>query len=342
VAAPAIAAVVGIDLALSLAVPPPRFPEAEDGIARFEASDPSVLVLGSSHLRTFESVADELSARTGGARTLVPVPVDWGKMASYRWTWEHRLRPLVEARDASGAPRHPALRQVILVTQWWDFRNLGADDTPLVNLPARAWTFGDWLADAWHNGVTPYNQAYVLHRFSRLFPGSALVQFRGRTALLDHFKALIWPDAARVAVRQCYGDRLRHFRQYTERGGDRLFDPADVEALDALLTDFRAHGLDVTVLAYPRMHGMITDRARESPLGRFSTFLAERCAAHGVRLVDLTWDHPLSDADFGDDLDHPTGEASGRFAAWALDGVLRFLLDPPASTAAPAPKGGNP
>lgn len=329
-----------LDLVVSQILPPPRFPEVEDGVAQFAAGDPTVLVLGSSHLRTFEHVGSELARRTDGQGRLVAVPVDWGKASSYRWTWEHRLRPLLDETDASGAPRHPSLRHVILVTQWWDFRTLGPGDDPLVNLPARSWTFGDWLADVWANGVTPYNQNYVLHRWSRLFAGSVLVQFRGRTAILDRIKSTFRPEAEAAALGERYRDRLRYFRQYVERGGELLFDPEDVDAFDALVREWKGRGLDVTVVLYPRMHGMVTEKALVSPIGLFSSWMAGNCRDRDVRLVDLSWEHPLSDADFGVDLDHPTDDANRRFASWALDGVLRFLVDGDAPEG--EPRGGTP
>ncbi len=319
--------VVGVDLAFSAAVPPPRYPEVEDGLAALQSNDPTVLVLGSSHLRTFDAVARELDRRTAGVRRMVSIPVDWGKMSSYRWTWEHRVRPILDEVDGAktGTGTIPSLRQVILVTQWWDFRVMGPDDDPLVNLPARSWDFLDWLEDVWREGVTPYNQNYVLHRWTRLFHGSSLVQFRGRTVLLDWLKGVLSPESARESMETRYKDRLGHFREYVQRGGERLFDPGDVQSFDALLDDFRSRGLDVTVLLFPRMHGMLTDRARESPIGRFSEWMSLRCRQRGVRLVDLSWDHPLADPDFGMDLDHPTDDANRRFAPWILDSALGFL-----------------
>lgn len=326
VALGAAALVVAAELGLSAEVPPPQYPEVEDGLAQLAGGDPTVLVLGSSHLRSFAEMAAELERRTGGAERMVAVPVDWGKASSYRWTFDHRVRPLLDERDETGARVRTSLRRVLLVTQWWDFRVLGPDDPPLVNLPARAWAFRDWLTDVWRNGVTPYNQNYVVHRFSRLFRGSVLVQARGHNFLLDWFKGAVRPETAAAARDDRYRERLRHFRGYVERGGERLFDPVDVAAFDAIVDECKARGLDVTVILFPRMHGMVTDRARASPIDRFSSWMAGRCSELGVRLLDLSWDHPLTDADFGQDLDHPTEDANRRFAAWALDTGLRFLV----------------
>ncbi len=334
--------VAGVDLALSAVVPPPGYPEAEDGLDDLQRGDPTVLVLGSSHLRSFEFVAGELARRTHGAQRLVAVPVDWGKASSYRWTWENRLRPLVDQADPAGNRVRPSLRRVILVTQWWDFRRLGPDDDPLVNLPARAWTFTDWLADVARDGVTPYNQNYVVHRWSRLFPFSALVQYRGRTAILDWLKGRASPERAAEALKARYRERLAGFRTYVERGADRLFDDADVAAFHAMVSDWQARGIEVTVLLFPRMHGMITDRARLAPIGRFSAWMAGQCRALGVPLIDLSWEHPLEDADFGQDLDHPTDEANRRLAAWLLDGPMRFLVEGGEAAAGGIAPGGTP
>jgi hypothetical protein len=47
----------------------------------------------------------------------------------------------------------------------------------------------------------------------------------------------------------------------------------------------------------------------------------------------MTFGHPMVDADFQDDFDHLTREANPRFAAWALENHMQFLLEPPATEA---------
>ncbi len=87
----ALATVVACDLALQQLVPlPPKLLEVEDGLADWERLDPDVLVLGSSHVRSFAAVRDAVKAR-GGEREMALVTVEWGTMGSYEWVLDHRF-----------------------------------------------------------------------------------------------------------------------------------------------------------------------------------------------------------------------------------------------------------
>src|SRR5262245_22436764 len=90
-------------------IPPPII-EVDDGIRAYEASDPDVFVLGSSHTRSFGPLRDTLAA-SGVAMTLVPV--EWGTFHSYEWVLDHRVKPLIEERDAAGALRRGRLSRAV-------------------------------------------------------------------------------------------------------------------------------------------------------------------------------------------------------------------------------------
>lgn len=326
VAGSALVTVVAIDRLLAAWLPPPNPPELDDGLALLDEGGADVLIYGSSHLRSFFEVRRQVEERTGGRVRVVPLPMDWGHAASYEFLHRHRIVPWL---DGSHPPGRHLPRKVLLVTQWWDFRRLGPDDDPVVNLPARAWQAEDFLEDAAREGLTEYNRHYLARRLYRALRRSPLWAWRGRPDLREALKALVSRDPeARSESRRA--DRVSWFQGYIERGGDRLVNPEDAAALEALLDDWQRRGLEVRVLLYPRMKGSITPAAREGTLGRFARWIESRLAPRGIPWLDLSLDHPLTDEDFGPDLDHPTQDASARLASFLLDGPLGgFLLDSP-------------
>ncbi|MBK7971764.1 MAG: hypothetical protein IPK07_00120 [Deltaproteobacteria bacterium] len=131
--------VVGEVLFRRIAEPRPPLVEAEDGIAWFQTSDPTTLILGSSHARAFLPLAATLTAEgeVGTAahhERVAVISLEYGTVTSYRWLVEHRLLPFL---DAPRGGARPALARAILVTDWWDAcgRMHGPAAT---NLPARA------------------------------------------------------------------------------------------------------------------------------------------------------------------------------------------------------------
>lgn len=191
---------------------------------------------------------DTLRHRTGGRERMLAVPVEWGKLSSYRWVLENRLLPMFDERDNLGAPRRTALRQ-------------------------------------------------------RVAPSSAEAQ-------------------------QAQFDRTAsEWQQMVEAGAACLGAPAEMGALAAMVDTLRARGIEVTVLLYPRMPVTLSTRAKETTLPEFAARVRALVEPRGVRVVDLTSDVPLADADFGGDFDHILPAANARFSGWALDGPLRFLLN---------------
>ena len=77
----------------------PRRMEADDGIALLRAGDPETLLVGSSHARSFVGIAGRMNRESGGLRRLIPVPLEYGKISSYEWLLEHRVRMLPEKAE---------------------------------------------------------------------------------------------------------------------------------------------------------------------------------------------------------------------------------------------------
>ncbi len=327
-----VAGIVGalalLELAAQLALSPPaRLREVNDGIAAFAAQDPTVIVIGSSHARTFDSVAAHLSALTDGRERMVSIPLEYGKFTGYAWVVEHRLRPLIEAPDGSGARRHTSLHRAIIVTEWWDSCPVG--DGPQLNLPARAWTFRDFVTNAAQNGLTPFNRAYLSARWADALSAVSLVQNRTRswipTAIREHW----YPRARRDAY---LAGATEEWKAMVEGGAHCIGSEEQMHALDGMLDYFSSIDVAPVIVLYPRKPSTMTPLARHQTFAAFHALLSARMATRDVPVIDLTEGSNLGDDDFAIDIDHVTPRGNGRFAVWALHGPLQYLVSASSST----------
>ncbi|HET9885931.1 MAG TPA: hypothetical protein VFR10_00360, partial [bacterium] len=270
VAASALATIVAADLLFHAFSEPRVFSEVEDAIKEYQSSDPDILVLGSSHARTFEAVDRELRARTEGKRTMVAVPVEFGKLSAYSWVLEHRLRPIIEEADPHGVLRRKNLEEFILVTEWWDSTPL---EEPQWNLPSRAWRFSDFLKDFLRNGLTDYNRNYVTTRWNRLWTVSILVQDRGHGRIVSDVKnRFVAPNPATVAAGLAF--RTNRWRTMTEEGASRIANPDEMAALHHILDYMQDRGVQVRIVLYPRKPDTLTEKAKETTLRQFAEIMA--------------------------------------------------------------------
>jgi hypothetical protein len=314
---------IAADLSARALAPPRHLREVEDAIRDLRHGDPTVLAIGSSHARTFHVMDDSLRQRTAGRERILSVPVEWGKLSSYRWVLEQRLLPLLDERDAAGTPRRPSLRRAIIVTEWWD--SCRGDSLPR-NLPARSWTWRHYVADVRANGLTDYNGNYLGNRWSRAFRWSALVQDRGHGFFTSALRQRLLPSA-QAAAEAHYANMVSMWQAMVEGGQDCIGSPYEMDALRAMLDTLQGRGLEVTILLYPRMPITLTAQAKATTLPQFAEMIQSLGAARDVRVVDLTTGAPLTDADFGGDFDHLLPPGNARVSGWALDGPLRFLLE---------------
>lgn len=322
IAASAILTLAAVDLLVKRLAPPRNLREVQDAIGELQRGNPTVLAIGSSHARTFAVLAESLATRTGGREQLLAVPVEWGKLSSYRWTLEERLLPLFDERDEAGKPRRASLRRAIIVTEWWDSC---AGSGPPHNLPARAWAWRHYWEDLRDNGFSDYNSSFLSYRFSRLTRFSALMQDRGRTRFPTALREALVPGPPREET-SGYRDLMENWQLLVETGAKCIGDDVQMQSLVAMADTLLARQLEVTVLLYPRMPSTLTSTARETTLPRFLAMAQTALLGRPVRLLDLTDAAPLTDADFGEDFDHLLPAANARFAGWALDGPFGFLL----------------
>ena len=322
VTAGALAALMAIDLALKAVLGAPvHLNEVSEAIATYEHSDPDILVLGSSHARSFDSVAARLSQRTGGRTSLLSVPLEGGKLSGYFWIVKHRLAPIIEERTSGGQLRRPRLDKAILITEWWD--SCSYDDGGL-NIPGRGWTFRDFLNDVIANGITGYNRSYVSAKWSRALASVGLVRNRTIAWIPGAVRQRFYPPGRREAY---FADATENWQGMVERGATCIGAPEQMAALDSTLSYFTGRDLAVTILLYPRKPGTITQVGKANTLDPYSRMIREHAARFpGVEVVDIAYTSPLTDDDFGADFDHVTAPANGRFATWVLDGPLASLV----------------
>jgi hypothetical protein len=305
-----IATIVGLDVALQrVATLPPPLLEVPDGVAALEDGSPEVLVIGSSHTRSFVPIRDALAAQNPPQK-MVLVPVEAGSFMAYDWVFEHRLFPILDKKKS--------LRRVILVTTFYDL----CRKTDLANLPGRAWTFGDFLRDVGENGITDFNRNYLQRRFNRFFLHSILVQTHGTDRILDDIKATARTAEIRAEKR---ASGLQRWQRLIEEYDQTLEDPPQVAAFERIVGELRRRGYEIDIISFPLLPSSLTEKAKASVIARYAAFIGKMRGQAGIRVVDLTYGAPLGDDDFMADFDHVTLPGNQKFAAWALGGELAFL-----------------
>ncbi len=299
--------------------------EVADGIAQLVHADPEILVVGSSHARTFHALGQVLAEATGRDTPLVAIPLENGKLIPYGWLIENRLRPILDRRDADGKPIHGRLRRFLLLTEWWD--SCAYDDGVHWNLPSRAWDFDHYVTDVVANGMSSYNRNFAQYQWRQMFRFSALVRDRTDPTIKDTLSRLARGiPLARTPAE--FEKKLDEWRLGVERGIECIGASGHMAALESILDFAVGRGLETTIVLFPRMPGTLSEAAKATTLTRFREMVETKAAPRGVRVVDLTWRTPLDDGDFMADFDHIKAGGNLKFAAWALEHDLSFLLQP--------------
>lgn len=323
----ALAAIAFIDVGARHVSPmPPRIMEVDDGVREYASGDPDTLVLGSSHARSFGPMRDMVLARSRGRHRVALVPVEWGTFTSYRWVFEHRVRPLLDERAAGGAPKRRRLSRAILVTTFYDLcKRPGLSEA---NLPARAWTFEHFMWDVASRGIDDFNGNFLRTRVTEALPFFDLLQDRGHGRIIAG--AI---DAARGVTDEVLAERRRHAIAIARDRMEAQFaycdDPGHKRAFSALVDDLQARGVEVTVVLFPLLADVVSPRSRDTTLRRYDDYIADFARRRPVRVTDMTLRAPLAFEDFQPDLDHLTPAANVRFSRWALERTMAWLFDAP-------------
>lgn len=327
VAVSALAVVVAADIALSRLAAPKQLREVEDGVADFKRENPDTLVLGSSHARTLHVLGGELVRRTGGSQSLVAVPLENGKWIPYQWALEHRLKPIIEARDSQGNLVKSKLKRFVLITEWWD--SCPHDGGVYWNLPSRAWGAGDFIADVAAKGINGYNRNYLQNRLRRTFNGSSLMYDRTQQVLVPRISDVLHGRPVSPVKQDVAG-----WRRTVERGVSCIGDPEQFKALTWIADYAASRGWEMTILLWPRKPITLSEQARATTLPAFAQLIRDFAAPRHIRVIDLTTTSPIDDDDYMDDFDHFNAGGNAKFAPWALDNDLSFLATPPESGSA--------
>jgi hypothetical protein len=329
----ALLAIVASEAALRRVSPlPPPIREVDDGVADLIPSNPDIIVLGSSHARSFDAVAQLLAERSSGAVRMITVPEEGGSFLAFDWVLQNRLRRLIEEQDASGRPVRSRLSHFFLVTTYWDMCPVDPEVAGS-NLPARGWTWRNYFADVGRNGVTPFNRNFLQSRWKAFWEASYLIRDRGG----DHLRRGVLQALhleRRPTVDERRESRLATRRPEFEDDYARCDDPEEKAAFERILDYLESRQLDTTVVVFPLVQEALSEKAKNTTLFRYSEYVGELSKTRSFRVADMTTSAPLSITDFEPDLDHVTPAGNRKFAAWALDNGLSFLLRSNTSTAA--------
>ena len=338
----ALVTVLGADLLLQRVAPVlPRRMEAADGIRLLENGDPETLLIGSSHGRSFLGIASSVAASSKAKRTMVSIPVEYGKISSYEWILDHRVRPLLDEVGPDGRPVRKNLRRLIVVTEWWDA--CSPEGGLAFNVPARGFVFSDFASDLFRHGLNPWNQNYIDEKIALLFQRSTLLQDRGVGRILQTFRERLGlRSSGEQLTAEKERTRLQEWRRTVEKGATdpRCHDGTERAALERILDWAQGRSLDVTLLLFPRKPATLTDKARATTLASFGAEMNALATKRGIRFVDYTVLPVIDDTDFMADFDHVTAAGNQKLANWALAHELAFLLEPaPPPGAAASPVG---
>jgi len=291
--------------------------QAQHGVEEFARGNPPVLVIGSSHARSFPAVRARLRERTGEVLPMAIVPEEGGTFAAYNWVLKNLLRPLIEEKGPAGRPVRDRLREVMLITTYYDLCAEG-DTTGVIS---HGWTLGHFTRDVWDHGINPQNRNYLRARWNEMWPGSALVQDRGVGRIDSKIRWLL-PGAAEHERRLA-----QKYRDQMEEQYQTCRDPLQQQRFEESLAYLEQRGLQTTVVLFPLHPGLVTERSKQTTLKQYSDYVAGLQARYGFRRVDLTLGSPLQPEHFRKDLDHLTPEGNLRFAEWSLDHDLKYLVD---------------
>jgi hypothetical protein len=184
----------------------------------------------------------------------------------------------------------------------------------------------DFVNDARANGLTSYNLNYVQTRWRRLWKPSAIMQDRGQERIVAATNRLLrGPNPVRE--QEAYDEFLRYWQDMQEAGAACMGDSAQTAALRGILAYFHDRGVAITIVLEPRKPSTITPRALAQTYVPFTAMMQRFARDYAAQVIDLSTGTPLLDSDFAADFDHITPAGNRKFAEWALDHDLRFLLE---------------
>lgn len=284
---------------------------------------PEVLMISSSHGRSFHIVGQTLHEKTNGQVNLVAVPLEAGKVDAMEWVLHNRVKPLISDRNGKVLP---PLSHVMFGITWWD--TCPADD-PIEkanNIVTHGWTYSHYLSDVAANGANDLNRNFVRNFWRHSLTRSALV--RTRFAISENYnrftnflRALLlgkFPDDEYQAV-------LARWHDDIDNGHKCFLAPVHMEAMDRFVEWTKENQLDLTLVLFPLKPATITEVGLKDTIIPFSEAINAYGKEHDVRVVDLTRG-VIKDENFMLDFDHLTPAGNKTLTEHTLANDLNFLL----------------
>lgn len=342
-------AVLLSEIAVSVVSPGKPRREVEDALRDLRVRDPDVLVISSSHGRSFHVLGEEIARRSAGEVTLVSIPLDAGQIRPMEWVLRNRAAPLLDERDAAGNRVRTRLRHLVFGVTWWDSCRRGSAPAVDHNVISRAWDLNDYLSDVAAHGFTQSNRNFLRYQVQRLERLSRLVQLQGSDALQPLVEKIAAaarsaaplgaPHIGQGSPAPAISPQLAAWRKDIETGQSCLLFPSERQALERMEAFARERRLEFTVVLFPLMPETVTP-AGQLTLDRFSELMRHRGRSFGYRVIDMARLPVLADADFMRDRDHLSAVGNAKFVDWALRHELAFLLVKSPRTD-PAPGSGR-
>lgn len=318
-----VVALVGADMAMGEIYSSPAKRQVRAGLSDLQTT-PEVLVISSSHGRSFHIVGQTLAEKTNNRVKLVAVPLEAGKVDAMEWVLHNRVKPLIS--DVNGNVKLP-LSHVIFGITWWDTCQI--DDTvgTAQNIATHGWTYSHYLTDVATNGVNDLNRNFVRNLWRHTFTNSALV--RTRFAISENYsrftnflRAVLSGELPDVE----YQDALARWHDDIDNGYKCYLSPTHMEAMDRFVAWSKDNQLDLTLVLFPLKPATITDVGLKATIIPFSQAISEYGEKHGVRVVDLSRGI-IDDENFMLDFDHLTPAGNETLTDYSLANDLKFLLN---------------
>ena len=318
-----IAALCVADLAMRLYHDQPAKLQVRDGLKDLQRV-PDVLVISSSHGRSFHVLGDVLRERTDGKVDLIAVALEAGKVDAMEWVLHNRVKPLITDKEGS---IKPPLTHVMFGITWWDTCREEVPTQTANNVVTHGWQVTDYLEDFAKSGANELNRNYVRNLWRYLFSHSALV--KTRFVIKENFGR--FTNFLRIAMRgevpeSEYQERLDRWHNDIDNGHDCYLSEMDMQGLNRFTQFTSQHDLDFTIVLFPLKPETITEVGLTSTIKPFAKAMKAYGAKNDVRVIDMTLGI-VDDSEFMLDFDHINPEGNIKWSEYALDNDLQFLLE---------------
>lgn len=311
------------DLVMGRFYDAPMKRQVRDGLRDLERI-PNVLVMSSSHGRSFHVLGEVLRDRTAGKTDLIAVALEAGKVHAMEWVLDNRLKPLI--LDSNNEIKAPLTHMMFGIT-WWDTCRKEVPTTTAHNIVTHGWGGSDYFRSFFSDGATELNRNYVRNLWRHTFSYSALV--RTRFSISENYGR--FTNFLRVIVNgslpeEEYADTLARWNNDIENGYKCYLSKMDVAAMDRFVEFTKSHDLDFTIVLFPLKPDTVTGKGEENTIRPFAESMLAYGREKGVRVVDMTLGI-LDDDEFMLDLDHVNPSGNKKWSEYSLDNDLKFLLE---------------